>query len=79
MIHFRKIPENSLDYYAKAKNIASAGVFKDLNLLDKMESVFTDTQAGNKPVLAKTVIRGWFERLSKIFDDWIVRSQSDYY
>ena len=78
VIHFRKIPESSLDYYSKAKNIASAGVFKDLNLLERMEGVFSDSQTGNKPVLAKTVIRGWFERLDKIFMNWKDRVQSNF-
>ncbi|OLS26969.1 MAG: hypothetical protein HeimC3_06280 [Candidatus Heimdallarchaeota archaeon LC_3] len=74
--HFRKIPENTLDYYSKAKNIASAGVFKDLNLLERMETVFSDKQSKDKPVLAKTVILGWFERLDKIFMNWKDRVQS---
>lgn len=74
--HFRKIPENSLDYFSKAKAISSAGILKDLNLLDKMESVFSDKQTGNKPVLAKTVIRGWYERLDRIFIDWNFRVQN---
>ena len=76
--HFRKIPESNLDYNSKAKNIASAGVFKDLNLLERMEGVFSDKQLGNKPVLAKTVIRGWFERLDKIFNNWLDRIQSNF-
>ncbi|MHA1990931.1 MAG: hypothetical protein ACW981_10405 [Candidatus Hodarchaeales archaeon] len=74
--HFRKIPENTLDYYSKAKTISGVGIFKDLNLLDKMESVFSDKQSGNKPILAKTVIRGWYERLDKIFADWNFRVQN---
>lgn len=74
--HFKAIPPNNVDYYSKAKNIASAGVFKDLNLLDKMESVFSDKKAGIRPVLAKTVIRGWYERLDRIFNDWNFKTQN---
>ena len=77
--HFRNIPDREIDYSKKARSISSAGLFKDLNLLNKMEEVFSELKNGKKPVLPKTMVRGWYERLEKIYEDWLNHVQQNPY
>lgn len=65
-----EIPENINDYITKAKSISSINVFKDINLLNKMESVYSELEIGHKPMLAPVVMNGWYERLNRIMQEW---------
>jgi hypothetical protein len=69
----KEIPDSISDYSERAKNIASINVFKDLNLLNKMEAVYGELKVGKKPTLAATVMRGWFERLERIYEEWLAK------
>ncbi|MHA2365051.1 MAG: hypothetical protein ACXAC7_13925 [Candidatus Hodarchaeales archaeon] len=74
----QEFPDQTLDYYSKAKNISGLGLFKDVSLLDKMEKVYSELERGEKPVLAVPLVRGWHSRLESIFDGFQTRSQEAY-
>ena len=71
-----EIPDNIGDYITKAQNISSANVFKDVNLLSKMESVYNELENGQKPMLTPVVMNGWYERLNRIIQEWQTKRKS---
>ena len=64
-----EFPESTLDYKQKAKNISGLGLFKDTSLLDKMEGIYENSRKGKTARLNAPVVRGWHERLNKIYED----------
>jgi len=64
-----EFPESTMDYKLKAKNISGLGLFKDTSLLDKMEGIYENIRKGKKARLNAPVVRGWHERLNKIYED----------
>jgi hypothetical protein len=73
-----EFPDPSLDYYAKAKNISGQGLYKDVSLLEKMESIFAQIEREEKPVLAKPLLRGLAERINKIYEDFEAKLEEAY-
>lgn len=65
-----EFPDPSLSYYSKAKNLSGSGAYKDVSLLEKMESAFTQIENNEKPLLANPLLRGWHERISKILSEF---------
>lgn len=66
----QEFPGQRLDYYAKAKNISSLGLFKDVSLLEKMESIASQLKSDENPALPRPLVRGWHERLRRVFQDY---------
>ena len=66
----QEFPDASLDYYAKAKNLSGQGLFKDVSLLEKLESIFNQIERNEKPVLARPLLRGFNERITKLYEDF---------
>lgn len=64
-----EFPESTMDYKQKAKNISGLGLFKDTSLLDKMEGIYENSRKGKTVKLNAPVVRGWHERLNKIYED----------
>ena len=78
-IAFRnEIPDQSLSYYDKAKNISGLGLFKDVSLLEKIESAYEAIQNDENPVLANPLLRGWSGRITKIFEEFKGRKKEAY-
>lgn len=69
-----EFPDASLDYYAKAKNLSGQGLFKDVSLLEKLESIYNQIERDEKPVLARPLLRGFNERILKLYEDFLSKS-----
>lgn len=65
-----EFPESSVDYYTKAKNLSGQGLFKDVSLLEKLETIFGQIERDEKPVLARPLLRGFNERITKLYEDF---------
>ena len=65
-----EFPDSSLDYYSKAKNLSGQGLFKDVSLLEKLESLYAQIESNEKPVLARPLLRGFNERILKLNEDF---------
>lgn len=65
-----EFPDANLDYYAKAKNLSGQGLFKDVSLLEKLESLYNQIESDEKPVLARPLLRGFNERITKLYEDF---------
>jgi hypothetical protein len=73
-----EFPDPKLSYYEKAKNISGLGLFKDVSLLEKIETVYAQLQSEEEVVLANTLLLGWGERISKIFEEFKKRKKEAY-
>ena len=73
-----EFPDTSLDYYSKAKNLSGQGLFKDVSLLEKLESIFNQIERDEKPVLARPLLWGFNERILKLNDDFVSKLQEAY-
>lgn len=65
-----EFPDSKLDYYAKAKNLSGQGLFKDVSLLEKLESIFNQIERNEKPLLARPLLNGLNERIIKLNEDF---------
>ena len=74
----QEFPDPSLDYYAKAKNLSGQALFKDVSLLEKLESIYGQIERGEKPVLAKPFLRGIHERILRLNEDFESRLAEAY-
>jgi len=63
-----EFPNPQLDYNSKARNLSGLGLFKDNSLLNKMEEATDQLKRGKSAGLATPVIRGWHERLTRIYE-----------
>lgn len=64
-----EFPNPELDYNSKAKNLSGLGLFKDTSLLSKMEDASEKLKQGKKEGgFSAPVIRGWHERLTRIYE-----------
>ncbi len=73
-----EFPDPSLDYYAKAKNLSGQGLFKDVSLLEKLEYIYSQIERNEKPVLARPLLRGFNERILKLYEDFLGRLSEAY-